>query len=295
MEIAINKNRKIRAEVIFSNSFDFATYGSVIRNSICAVIDTVMAVSTITAIFSSNCKRVILSREKNEAYMIKEIFKDYLLCGEEDGIPPEGFDYGNLPLNFVNIDLSNKKIILSTTNGSVSFFKLMACEYVFALSLLNLDYSLNVISNLALNNGKNILLLCSGRKGHATYDDVYTAGLAIKHLSLLVDLEISDSAKVALKIVNHKSDNVLDVISNSESGQIARKLGYLDDLAYCSKINELNTIPRLRVLDLNGKKQFKTSTEFKDFYDILSKFNNKYPYDKLLFLEPFDNNCKIKI
>lgn len=227
--------------------------------------------------------------------MIKKIFKDYLLCGEEDGIPPEGFDYGNLPLNFVNIDLSNTKIILSTTNGSVSFFKLMTCEYVFALSLLNLDYSLNVISNLAHNNEKDILLLCSGRKGHTTYDDVYTAGLAIKHLSLLVDLEISDSAKIALEIVKHNSANILEAISNSESGQIVRNLGYLDDLAYCSKINELNTIPRLRVLELNGKKQFKSSAEFKDLYDILSKFSNKYSYDKLLLLEPFNNDINTKV
>ena len=295
MESAVAKNRKIRVEAIFSNNFDLNTYKNIIENSICAVIDTLMAVSTITAIFGSNCKRVVLSREKMEAYELKKIFKDYLLCGEENGIPPEGFNYGNLPLNFVKLDLSNVKIILSTTNGSVSFFKLLSSEFVFALSLLNLDHCLRVILDLALNYEKNILLLCSGRKGYPTYDDIYTAGLVINHLIMLIDLEVSDSAKVALEIANNNRDSVLDAISNSESGQIVRKLGYLDDLEYCSRINVYNIIPRLRALELNNEKGIKFLKEYKDIYDFLLKFNKKYSFNKLLFLEPYNNNCEAKL
>jgi 2-phosphosulfolactate phosphatase len=295
MESAVTKNRKIRVEAIFSNTFDLNTYEHIIENSICAVIDTLMAVSTIAAIFGSNCKRVVLSREKMEAYELKKIFKDYLLCGEEDGIPPEGFNYGNLPLNFVKLDLSNIKIILSTTNGSASFFKLLSSEFVFALSLLNLDHCLRVILDLALNHEKNILLLCSGRKGYPTYDDIYTAGLAIKHLSMLIDLEVSDSAKVALEIANNNCDSVLDAISNSESGQIVRRLGYLDDLEYCSRINVYKIIPRLRVQELNNEKDIKFLKEYKDIYDFLLKFNKKYFFNKLLFLEPYNNNCETKL
>jgi len=290
----VDKKSKIKADVIFSNNFDLSTYESVIRNSVCAVIDTLMAVSTITAIFGSNCKRLILAREKYEAYLLKEILKDYLLVGEENGIPPEGFDYGNRPLNFVNIDLSNKRIILSTTNGSVSFFKLLGSEAVFAISLLNLDYSLNVILNLAQSNEKNILFLCSGRKGFTTYDDVYTAGLAIKNLNKLADLELSDSAKVALESASFNNGSILDAISNSESGDIVKRLGYLDDLIYCANINEFNTTPRLVVLELNNKKDFHESTDLKDFHDVLLKSGKKYPYETLLLLEPFNNIVKTR-
>lgn len=291
----VDMNKKIKAEVIFNNNFDLNTYELIIQNSVCAVIDTIMAVSTIAAIFGSNCKRVVLAREKMEAYALKKIFKDYLLCGEENGIPPEGFDYGNLPLKFVKLDLSNIKIILSTTNGSVSFFKLLGSEFVFALSLLNLDYCLKTILNLALTHRKNILLLCSGRKGCLTYDDIYTAGLAIKHLKKLTEIEVSDSAKVVLEVVNNNRDGVLDAISNSESGQIVRKLGYLDDLEYCSKLNIYKTIPRLRVLKLNNKKENEFLNEDKDIYDFLLESNKKYSFDELLFLEPYNNNCETKL
>jgi 2-phosphosulfolactate phosphatase len=287
-------NKKIRAEVVFSNNFDLNTYWFVIQNSICAVIDILMATSTIIAIFASNCKRIILSREKTEAYEFKKIFKDYLLCGEENGIPPESFNYSNQPLNFARLDLSNVKVILSTSNGSVSFFKLLESEYVFALSLLNLDYCLKVMLGLALDHKKNILLLCSGRKGYPVYDDIYTAGLAIKHLSMLTDLELSDSAKVALEIVKNNHQSVLDAISNSESGQIVRRLGYLDDLEFCSRINVYELIPRLRVLELNNGKGIKYFEEYKDIYDYLLKFNKKYSFGEILFLEPYNNNCEAK-
>jgi len=42
------------------------------------------------------------------------------------------------------MDLKNKKIILKSTNGTVSFFKLLEAEYVFAISLLNLGYSVKI-------------------------------------------------------------------------------------------------------------------------------------------------------
>ncbi len=278
-------NRKINIEVIFSNNFNLSLYKPVIKNSICIVIDTIMAVSTITAIFGSNCKRIILSRKKNEAYELKKILKDYLLCGEEDAIIPEGFDYGNQPLNFIKMDLSNIGIILSTSNGSVSFFKLLASEFVFALSILNLDYSLNVILNLALKTKKNILLLCSGRKGYPVYDDTYTAGLAIKHLKKLADIEISDSAKIALKTVGDNGNNILDEISNSESGLIVKKLEYWDDLEYCSRINIYKILPRLRILELNDRKNINFLD--KNIYNL--KFNKEYCLNKILLLEPYNS------
>jgi 2-phosphosulfolactate phosphatase len=285
----MNKGSKIKADVIFSNNFDLDIYNPIIKNSICAVIDTLMAVSTITAIFGSNCKRIVLAREKNEAYLLKKILKDhYLLVGEENGIPPEGFDYGNRPLNFINMDLSTKKVILSTTNGSVSFFKLQGSNDVFAISLLNLDHALNIILNHALNNEKDILFLCSGRKGFITYDDIYTAGLAINNLNKLTDLELSDAARVACEIAG-ASNNALDSISNSESGNIVKKLDYLDDMIYCSKINEFNIVPRLTVLELNNNKDFHISAKFKNLYDVLSKSGKRYPYNTLLLLEPFNN------
>ena len=183
---------------------------------------------------------------------------------------------------------------MSTTNGSVSFFKLLSSEFVFALSLLNLDYCLRVLLDLALTHEKNILFLCSGRKGYPAYDDIYTAGLAIKHLSMLIDLEVSDSVNIALEIANNNRDSVLEAISNSESGQIVRRLGYLDDLEYCSRINVYKIIPRLRVLELNNGKDIKFLKEYKDIYDFLLKFNKKYSFNKLLFLEPYNNNCETK-
>ncbi len=286
MKISNNTNKKIKIEVAFTNNFDLEVYEPIIKDSVCAVIDTLMATSTITTIFSSNCNRIILSKEKNEAYKLKKILNDYLLCGEENGLRPEGFDYGNLPLKFSGVDLRDKKIILKTTNGTVSFFKLLASEYIFAISLLNLSYSMKVILELAIKNKKNIFLVCSGRKGTITYDDVYTAGLAIKYLMESVDLIISDSAKVALDVAN-SGIGILEALEKSESGEMVKMLEYFDDLKYCTRLNIHNVIPRLKVLDLNVNLEYVSPEDYKDLYDIFMKTREVHAFDKLLLLEPF--------
>ena len=99
------------------------------------------------------------------------------------------------------MNLKDKKIILKSTNGTVSFFKLVEAEYVFAMSLLNLKYSTKVISDMAAEKNKDIFLVCSGTEGKITYEDAYTAGMAIQYLMKLTDLKLSDSARIALDIV----------------------------------------------------------------------------------------------
>ena len=282
------KKRKIKIDVALANSFDSETYKRTIQDSICAVIDTITATSSITTMFNSKCSRIILSKEKDEAFRLKEILSDYLLCGEENGLKPEEFDYGNFPSEFSKIDLKDKKIIFKSTNGTVSFFKLMEAEYVFAISLLNLGYSAKVISDLAVSKNKDIFLVCSGTLGKLTYEDVYTAGMAIKYLMKLIDLELSDAARIALDVVKSNSGiGIREALEKFENIERLKEMGYYEDLIFSARLDVYDLVSSLKILDLNEKQMQLNSNNHKDLYDLFKSSGKNHSFRKILLLERF--------
>jgi 2-phosphosulfolactate phosphatase len=278
----------IKVDVALANSFDAEIYKSTIQNSICAVIDTITATSSITTMFSSKCSRIILSKEKDEAFQLKEILSGYLLCGEENGFVPEGFDYGNFPSEFSKIDLKDKKIIFKSTNGTVSFFKLVEAEHVFAISLLNLGYSLKIISDLAVSEDKNIFFVCSGTKGKVTYEDVYTAGMAIKYLMKIIDLDLSDSARIALDVVKSNSNiGIREAFEKFENIERLKEMGYYEDLIFSARLDVYDLVSNLKILDLRKNQRQLYSENHRDIYDSFESSKENHSFEKLLLLERF--------
>jgi len=281
-------NKKIKIDVALTNNFDPETCRDTIQNSVCAVIDTITATSSITTIFGSECSRIVLSREVNEAFLLKKILRNYLLCGEEDGLKPEGFDYGNFPTEFSKINLRDKKIIFKSTNGTASFFKLVDAEYVFAISLLNMAYSVKIISELAVGKNKDIFLVCSGTERKITYEDVYTAGMAIKYLMDLIDVKLSDSARIALDVVKANSGiGIQEALEKFENMDRLKEMGYYKDLIFSARLDVYNLISNLRILDLNNKQMQLNSNNHRDLYDLFINSKENHSFDRILLLERF--------
>jgi len=281
------KSKKTTINVALTNSFDKDLHDTIISNSVCAVIDTLRATSSISTVFGSGCERIILTKSKDEAYRLKKIFKDYILCGEEEGLPPEGFDYGNSPYEFSGLDLTGKKIIMMTTNGTVSFFRLLKSEYIFSLSLLNLSAVLRQMSEIAKTKSKDIFILCSGKKGHITYDDVYNAGVAVKYLLAFdsKDYVLSDSAQIVFDLAMG-NNNVAEVLENSCSGQAVKDIGHDIDIKFCSVIDKYDNIQILKVIDLNNESNIRYTEKYKDILSEAGILKDN-GFEKLLLLEDY--------
>ncbi len=281
------KKEKVVLNVIFENSFNEQIYKSLISNSICAVIDILRATSSTAAILESGCKSIMIAENKKKAFALKNIFGNYLLCGEENGLPPEGFDYGNSPYEFSNLDLSDKKIILMTTNGTVSFFKLLHAKIVFALSLLNMTAVLKKMAELAIKNNMDILLLCSGKRGVAVYDDTFGAGVAIKKLSDILEdnCTLSDSAYIVSDMIKNNPE-VTEAFKKSLSGKDVLRAGQNDDFDFCTKTDIYKAIPVLKVINKKYN-DLNLNTEHKN---ILDKISLDREFEKILLIEPFKSS-----
>ncbi|HEX7560624.1 MAG TPA: 2-phosphosulfolactate phosphatase, partial [Candidatus Humimicrobiaceae bacterium] len=153
----------MKVNVLLTNRFSPDDLGELkLCNCICAVIDTIRATSTIVAMLGCGGESVIIAADKKQAFELKALFKDYLLCGEVGGLAPKGFDCGNSPLEISNLGIKGKNFILMTTNGTQSIFKVSGCAEVFALSILNINHVLDCMIESALEKNCDILLLCSG-------------------------------------------------------------------------------------------------------------------------------------
>ena len=227
-------------DVALSNNFAPESLRVDLKNSVIAVIDIIRATSTIATLFGSGVKSIIVAGTPDEAYSLKKAFPERLLCGEKGGLKPDGFDYGNSPLEFSTLDLSGRQAILKTTNGTLSFLKAAESPAAFSLAALNFRHTMDDILDYALKNGKDILFLCSGEMGKVAYDDAYVAGLGVKYfLSKPRDFIYSDSAKLVLSAVI--GDSILaDALLKSVSADSLKKVGLGSDIKFCAKLNGYN-------------------------------------------------------
>lgn len=275
----------MKLEIFLTNNFNNPDDTSNIdfSNYVCAVIDVIRATSTIATILGRNADSIIIAKTKEQALRLKEYFKDHILCGEEYGLPPEGFDYDNSPLELSNLNIRGKKVILKTTNGTKSFLKAQKAKAVFSLSIVNLNYTLDCMLDYVKKSSGDILLLCSGKTGEIAYDDAYTAGLAVKYLlTRPISLELSDSAKLVLSAALSEK-NILDALQKSSSAHALKKIGSGDDLKFCSKLNRYNVTGKLEIMDIGDfKKGFKYGRD-NNKRDI----RNKFKFKSLLVIKPY--------
>lgn len=81
-------------------------------------IDVLRAFTTAAFAFAAGADRILLMGEVDEAFALHRELPDALLMGEVDGLPIEGFDFGNSPAEFLNADLSGRTLIQRTTAGT---------------------------------------------------------------------------------------------------------------------------------------------------------------------------------
>jgi 2-phosphosulfolactate phosphatase len=82
------------------------------------VIDVLRAFSTACYAFNSGADDIIIVGEVKEALALRDKIPGALLFGEVGGYKIDGFDFGNSPREFVNIDLSGMHLIQRTSSGT---------------------------------------------------------------------------------------------------------------------------------------------------------------------------------
>jgi len=200
----------------------------------CVVIDVLRATSTIVTALSNGASEVLPVLNLEDAIEFGKM--GYLIGGERGGIKPLGFALGNSPAEYCTDIVKDRKICLTTTNGTRALIN--ARKYandIYVASFLNLS---STVERLSVYD--NIAIICAGNDGDVSYEDTQLAGFIIEKLCVIRSYALSDSALIALGLWQELGEPRF-------VGSHAKKLielGFEKDVEYCSSI-DVNSIVAL--------------------------------------------------
>lgn len=190
------------------------------------VADIFRATSNIVTMLMKGAKEVVPVDNVNAAYVLKK--QGYILFGENNLMPIEGFEHGNSPTETFGMELEGAKIALKTTNGSQAIVN--AGEGTLIGSFLN-------ITSLArhLRNKEVHIFPANLRNGVSTEDNEFAYALTKKILepgsNIDVNIQRARNGKgaVLLKQFHLERDiefclqvDMTDIIPIYKSGKIVK-------------------------------------------------------------------------
>jgi len=211
------------------------------KDKIVIVIDVLRATTTIITPLANGCKEVIPAVEIEEVItMSKNYEKDsFLLCGERNIQPIDGFHLSNSPLEYTAERVSGKTVLLTTTNGTRAIRRAVDAKEVLVCSLINVD----AIADHLASQDCDAVFICAGTDGKFSMDDVVTAGAVISKLNDSVEnLELDDLAVVAMSMYQSSADDLHGLLKHSVHYKRMMEYGLADDINYCLTLNAASIV-----------------------------------------------------
>ncbi len=223
--------------------------------SVCVIVDVLRASSSIVTLLERGCSSVVAAPTVERARHLRTGLPDHLLCGEERGLPPQDFDYGNSPSEFSSLDLADRSAVLATSNGTRVLAAIAAeSPAVLVGALLNRTAVARAAIDIARRRGLGVTIVCSAAHGGGTFvlEDALGAG-AIADAAISHDptLEASDAARFARDAFTVATGNIEAAVRSAYHSQELIDEGLDDDVAYCARLDVSSVAPLLE-RDENG-------------------------------------------
>jgi 2-phosphosulfolactate phosphatase len=206
------------------------------------VIDTLFATTTIVTALAHGARDVVPALDESEARMIARASEPgvpLVLAGEWHGETLPGFT-DPTPLALVASGLQEKRVVYSTTNGTIALRRVQGAHAVYVACLRNARAtSFDALSRQA---GRTVILLCAGSAGAFNIEDFFTAGILVGHfLSLTATASLTDSARAALHCSQAEA---IPMLLNSRIGRRYAHKWY-HEIEFAGQIDSDTTVARL--------------------------------------------------
>ncbi len=224
------------------------------NNTLCVVIDVLRATTTISVAVASGAAEIYPCIDTAEVrkYVQLRARNDYLLGGEENCRLIPGFDLGNSPLEYLDSQrIQGKTIFFTTTNGTTVIRKAYSATQnpIFIAALVNLSLVSSAMAQTTLNKTySSITIICSGRHGKISLEDVICAGLIISGVKeeltqAAITPDLTDSALLSEKYAHDNIDRIFDLVLDGEAGRNLQQIGYTADIEFCCRRDTIRSIP----------------------------------------------------
>ena len=222
-----------------------------LEDKIVVVVDIFRATSTMITGLANGVKSITPVADLETCRNFRN--QGYIIAGERNGLPAEGFELGNSPLSYLNHAFADKKIAVTTTNGTLAIEKSKpgSAEIIIG-AFLNLRATIDYLS--AKEN--DVLIHCAGWKGNFNLEDSLYAGALIEALS---DYSFNCDGALALKTLYQsvKSD-FGTFLSQASHAKRLQNHNIEADIDFCLSFNRYDIVGKLVGDELVAEKIFKT-------------------------------------
>jgi 2-phosphosulfolactate phosphatase len=204
-----------------------------LSDTTCVVFDILRATSAMVTGLAHGVTEIWPASTIDEAKDLKKKLPDAVLGGERHGDPIEGFDIGNNPIEYLN--LQGRRVITTTTNGTVA---LRACAHgdrVLVGALLNMD---GLRAEITRRPSKQLLLICAGTFETFALEDAIAAGLLA---ALFPNAELTDAAQ-AIRATAAQYKSPLKALLAARNGRALVDRGWGDQVEWCGQLSRFGTV-----------------------------------------------------
>ena len=214
----------------------------------CAVvIDVLRATTTIATALDAGAEAVQAFSNIEDLMRQSDLWlkEKRIRAGERGGQKVEGFDMGNSPLDCTPQIVKDKRLFLTTTNGTRALQRVAKSRQVITAAQVNRLAAVNYILE---TQPETVWMVGSGWQGDYSVEDTACAGAICQSILQqsdvpLTDLFGNDEVIGAIALYEQWKDNLLNVFRQCSHGQRLLKLNGDDDLKYCSQTDILNLLP----------------------------------------------------
>ncbi len=210
----------------------------------CAVvIDVLRATSTIATALKVGAEAVQTFSSLEE---LIEVGKQWpkekrLLAGERGGAKVEGCDLGNSPLDCTAELMADKRLFLTTTNGTRALQRVELANSVITAAMINRR---TAVRYLLEKQPETVWLVGSGWEGGYSLEDTVCAGAIADLLVQTENVAVgNDEVIAAITLYQQWQHNLLGLFEKASHGQRLLRLNCDEDLKYCATLDLLDVLP----------------------------------------------------
>lgn len=208
------------------------------ENYIVVLTDILRATTSICAAFENGVARIIPVATLDEARKMKG--QGFLVASEQDGKKLDFADFGNSAFNFTRENIGGKTLVYCTTNGTRALEVAREAEKIAIGAFINIS----ALSDWLQDQGKNVVILCSGWKNKFCLEDSVFAGALVEKLLENPEFETQcDSAHAALDLWSIAVKDLSAYIRKAAHRKRLQKLGLDDVIPYSLQCDITRVVP----------------------------------------------------
>lgn len=226
----------MKADVCFSPAL-YPFYNVDNRNTIVIVVDIFRATTTMCAAFRNGVKSIIPVASIEEAQAYKA--KDYLVGAERNVKRCDFADFGNSPFDYTADKVKDKEVVFTTTNGTQAIETAAGCYRLIIGAFSNIT----AIADYCREQGKDVMVLCSGWNNRFNMEDTLFAGTLCDYLQDRGFALASDAANVACDMWKNAKGNIREYIARTEHIHRLMSNNLADSVEYCLTFDTTSLLP----------------------------------------------------